>query len=59
MAGHWKRTFTKDVLLVEAVLYRALAPAESKALDAAAARQATYLNLRPQVATSVLAGPGE
>jgi hypothetical protein len=59
VAGHWRRTSTKDTLLVEAVLYRALAPAESEALHAAEARQAAYLNLRPRVATSLLAGPGE
>jgi winged helix DNA-binding protein len=58
VAGHWRRTCTKDTLLVEAVLYRPLAPAESEALDAAAARQATYLNLRPRVATSLLPEPG-
>jgi hypothetical protein len=53
VAGRWKRTCTKDTLLVEAVLYHPLAPAESQTLDAAAARQATYLNLRPWVATSL------
>ena len=40
------------------MLYRALAPAESQALDAAAARLATYLNLRPRVTTSLLAERG-
>jgi hypothetical protein len=59
VAGHWKRTCTKDTLLVEAMLYRPLAPAESEALDAAAARQAIYLNLRPRVATSLLREPGQ
>jgi hypothetical protein len=59
IAGHWRRTSTKDTLLVEALLYHALAPAESDALDAAAARQATYLNLRPCVATSLLPGRGQ
>jgi hypothetical protein len=54
IAGHWRRTSTRDVLLVEAVLYRAFTPAESAALDAAAARQATYLDLRPRVVASVL-----
>jgi hypothetical protein len=59
MAGRWKRTCTKDTLLVEAVLHRPLAYAESQALDAAAARQAAYLNLRPRVATSLLPEPGQ
>jgi hypothetical protein len=59
VAGRWKRTSTKDTLLVGAVLYRPLTPAESQALDAAAARQASYLNLRPRVATSLLAEPGQ
>ena len=58
IAGHWRRTSTKDSLLVEALLYRTLAPAEQEALDAAAARQAAYLNLRPRVATSLLPGLG-
>jgi hypothetical protein len=56
MAGHWRRTCTKDTLVVEAVLYRALTPTESEALDAAAQRQAAFLNLRPRVVTSMLAG---
>jgi hypothetical protein len=58
VTGRWKRTCTKDTLLVEAVLHRPLTPAESHALDAAAARQATYLNVRPRVATSLLPEPG-
>jgi hypothetical protein len=58
VTGRWKRTCTKDALLVEALLHRPLAHAESQALDAAAARQATYLNLRPRVATSLLPEPG-
>ena len=58
VAGRWKRTSTQDTLLVEVMLYRALAPAESQALDAAAARLATYLNLRPRVTTSLLAERG-
>lgn len=56
VAGHWRRTSTKETLLVEAVLYRALTPAQSRALDAAAARQAAFLNLSPRVATRLLAG---
>jgi hypothetical protein len=56
VAGHWRRTSTKDALLVEAVLYRELTPAQSRALDAAAARQAAFLNLSPRVATRLLAG---
>jgi hypothetical protein len=59
VAGHWRRTSTKDTLRVEAVLYRAFTPAEAAALDAAAARQATFLNLRPRIATSPLAGLGQ
>ncbi|GLH98102.1 winged helix DNA-binding domain-containing protein [Phytohabitans aurantiacus] len=51
VAGRWRRTSTRDTVLVEAVLYRALTPAESRALDAAAARQAAFLGLRPRVAT--------
>ena len=58
MAGRWKRTSTQDTLQVDVMLYRALAPAESQALDAAAARLATYLNLRPRVTTSLLAERG-
>jgi hypothetical protein len=58
VTGRWKRTCTKDTLLVEAVLYRPLAPAESQALDAAAARHASYLNLRPRVATRLLPKTG-
>jgi hypothetical protein len=58
VTGRWKRTCTKDTLLVEVLLHRPLARAESQALDAAAARQATYLNLRPRVATSLLPDPG-
>jgi hypothetical protein len=54
VAGHWKRTSTRDTLRVEAVLYRAFTVAEAGALDAAAARQAAFLNLRPRVATSQL-----
>jgi hypothetical protein len=38
VAGRWRRTSTKDTLLIEAMHYRALAPAESEALDAAAAQ---------------------
>jgi hypothetical protein len=56
VAGHWKRTSTKDTLLVEALLYRDLTARESAALDAAAARQATFLNLRPRVAAKRLTG---
>ncbi|MGH8869938.1 MAG: winged helix DNA-binding domain-containing protein [Actinomycetes bacterium] len=59
MTGHWRRTSTNDALQIEAQLYRALTPAESEALEAAAARQATYLNLRPTVTTSLLAGLGQ
>ncbi|WP_173067351.1 winged helix DNA-binding domain-containing protein [Phytohabitans houttuyneae] len=58
VAGHWRRSSTRDTLLVEALLYRALTPPESAALDAAAARQAAFLGLRPSVATSVLDGAG-
>jgi hypothetical protein len=54
VAGHWARTSTRDTLLVEVQLYRALAPAEAEALDAAAARQAAFLNLRHRVATRTL-----
>jgi hypothetical protein len=55
VAGHWKRTSTKDSLRIEALLYRDLTPAEAEALDAAAARQAAFHGLRPRVATSRLA----
>ena len=54
VVGHWKRTSTRDTLLVEALLHRPLTPAESQALEAAAARQATFLNLRAQVTTRLL-----
>ena len=59
VAGRWRRTSIKDTLLVEAIPYRALTPAESEALDAAAQRQATFLNLRPRVVTRLLAGAGQ
>ena len=59
VTGHWKRMCTKDTLLVEAVLHRPLGYAESQALEAAAARQATYLNLRPRVTTSLLPERGQ
>jgi Winged helix DNA-binding domain len=55
VAGHWKRTSTRDTLRIEALLYRDLTPAEAEALDAAAARQAAFLDLRPRVATRRLA----
>ncbi|MGN9906573.1 winged helix DNA-binding domain-containing protein [Phytohabitans sp. LJ34] len=58
VAGHWRRTSTKDTLQIEALLHRALTPAESAALDAAAARQAAYLDLLPSVATRLLDEPG-
>jgi hypothetical protein len=56
VTGRWKSTFTKDTLLVKAVLYRAFTPAEVDALDAAASRQAAFLNLRHQIVTSLLDG---
>lgn len=58
VTGHWRRTSTKDTLLIEALLHRALTPAESAALDAAATRQAVFLDLRPRVATRLLDGIG-
>jgi hypothetical protein len=56
LVGHWKRTSMKHMLLVEAVLHRPLTPAETDALDAAAARQAAFLNLRQRVVTRELSG---
>ena len=54
VAGRWRRTLTSNTLLVEVVLHRAFSPAETDALDAAAARQAAFLDLRHRVATAVL-----
>jgi len=56
VAGHWRRVITKDTLLIEAMLYRSFTATQSAALDAAAARQATYLNLRPRVTTGLIPG---
>lgn len=51
VAGHWKRTLTRDTLAVEVLLHRAFTPAESAALDTAAARQAAFLGLAARVVT--------
>lgn len=56
VAGRWKRTPTRDTLVVKAVLHRAFSPAEADALDVAAAHQAAFLNLRHRVVTSLLDG---
>jgi plasmid stabilization system protein ParE len=56
VAGHWRRTSTKDVRRIEVLLHRAFTPAAAEALDAAAARQAAHLNLRPRVATTLISG---
>ena len=56
VAGRWKRTPTRDTLVVNAVLHRAFSPAEADALDAAAAGQAAFLNLRHRVVTSLVDG---
>ena len=56
VAGRWKRTSTRDTLVVKAVLHRAFSPAEADALDSDAARQAAFLNLRHRVMTSLVDG---
>jgi hypothetical protein len=55
VVGNWRRMTTKDTLVLEAVLRRAFTPAESEALDAAAARQAAFLDLRTHALRTVLA----
>jgi hypothetical protein len=51
VAGHWKRTVSKDSVIIEAALYAPFGDAQGDALHAAAARHGDFLGL--PVAVSV------
>jgi hypothetical protein len=52
VAGFWKRTITRDSVLIHAALTRAFDAAELVALDAAARRHADFLGVRNAVVTT-------
>jgi hypothetical protein len=43
VAGHWKRTLSKDTVVIEAALYQPLDEAQSQALQAVAARHGEFV----------------
>jgi hypothetical protein len=54
VAGHWKRTLTKDSVVIEVVLYAPLRRAETRALQAAADAHGRFLGLTATVTTALL-----
>jgi hypothetical protein len=52
VAGFWRRTITRDSVLIHAALTRAFDAAELVALDAAARRHADFLGVRNAVVTT-------
>jgi hypothetical protein len=51
LAGRWKRTIRKDLVDIEVLLYRAIRPAERRALQAEAQRHAGFVGLGDQRVT--------
>jgi hypothetical protein len=49
LAGHWKRTLSKDTVTIEVALYAEFDAAQTQALHAAAARHAQFLGMTPNL----------